>query len=77
MAELDNKYEDNLTGKWYVDKECIDCDLCNELAPTNFKSAETDDHSIVFKQPDNEEEEEQCNEALEACPVEAIGSDGK
>ena len=77
MAELDNKYEDNIAGKWYVDKECIDCDLCNELAPNNFKSSDADDHSIVFKQPGNEEEEEQCNEALEACPVEAIGCDGE
>jgi ferredoxin len=75
MAEASNKYEDNLAGKWYVDKECIDCDLCNELAPVNFKSAESDDHSIVFKQPEGDEENEQCVEAQEACPVEAIGND--
>ena len=32
-------------------------------------------YSFVIKQPTNEEEEEQCREALEECPVEAIGDD--
>jgi ferredoxin len=30
----------------------------------------------VFKQPENEAEENLCKEAMEGCPVEAIGSDG-
>jgi ferredoxin len=30
----------------------------------------------VTKQPTNEEELAQCTEALEGCPVEAIGNDG-
>ncbi|WP_418390147.1 ferredoxin, partial [Akkermansia sp.] len=31
----------------------------------------------VKKQPDNETELEACVEALEGCPVEAIGDDGE
>ncbi|MGE4159510.1 MAG: ferredoxin [Planctomycetota bacterium] len=76
MANKTQRYDDNTQGKWYVDKECIDCDLCNELAPKNFSTAKTDDHSIVFKQPETDEEKAQCQEALEGCPVEAIGNDG-
>ncbi len=33
-------------------------------------------YSFVYKQPETEEERELCDEALTACPVEAIGSDG-
>jgi ferredoxin len=29
----------------------------------------------VYKQPESPEELELCNEALEGCPVEAIGDD--
>jgi ferredoxin len=77
MADKSSKYEDNVPGKYYVDKECIDCDLCNELAPNNFGTAEADDHSCVTKQPETPEEEEQCIEAMEGCPVDCIGDDGE
>jgi len=30
----------------------------------------------VSKQPENDEELQQCQEAKEGCPVEAIGDDG-
>ena len=33
MAELENKYEDNVMGRYFVDEECIDCDLCRQEAP--------------------------------------------
>jgi len=35
-----------------------------------------DIHSFVYKQPESPEEEALCKEAMEGCPVEAIGSDG-
>jgi len=76
MADVTDKYEDNVTGKFYCDYQCIDCDLCREMAPDNFKRNEDGGYSYVYKQPDNEEEEEQCKEALTSCPVEAIGDDG-
>ena len=33
-------------------------------------------YSYVYKQPETEEDIELCNEALNECPVEAIGNDG-
>ncbi len=75
MAEKENKYDDNVEGKYYVDEECIDCNLCRETAPSNFTNHD-DGYSYVKKQPENEEEETQCSEALQECPVEAIGDDG-
>ena len=76
MADADNKYEDNATGKFYVDEECIDCDLCRETAPNNFTRNDDGGYSFVTKQPESDEEEELCREAMEGCPVEAIGTDG-
>ena len=76
MAEIENKYEDNKPGKFFVDDQCIDCDLCRETAPNNFTRQDEGGYSFVFKQPENEEEESQCKEAMEGCPVEAIGDFG-
>jgi len=76
MADPNDKWKDNAVGKWYVDKQCILCSLCSELAPNNFKEAEAGDHDFVYKQPEGEEEEKGCQEAMEQCPVEAIGNDG-
>jgi ferredoxin len=76
MGEVDQRYEDNVSGKWYVDKKCILCSVCSEAAPKNFKESAEGDHDVVFKQPENTEEETQCVEAMAACPVEAIGNDG-
>tara|TARA_R100001015_G_C4467683_1_gene52424 strand:+ start:297 stop:527 length:231 start_codon:yes stop_codon:yes gene_type:complete len=76
MANIEDKYPDNVTGKYYVDEECIDCDLCRQTAPDNFERNEDKGYSYVYKQPVNADEEELCIEALEGCPVEAIGDDG-
>jgi ferredoxin len=76
MGDKDQRYEDNVKGRWYVDKKCILCSVCSEAAPKNFKEASSSDHDIVFKQPESTTEEAQCEEAMAACPVEAIGNDG-
>lgn len=77
MADKENKYDENVEGKYYVDHECIACDACVLAAPDNFGMDEDDGHAFVIKQPASEGEEEQCQEAMESCPVEAIGSDGE
>lgn len=77
MADAENRYSQNVTGRFYVDDQCIDCDLCRETAPANFKRDEDGGHSFVFKQPESPEEEALCKEAMEGCPVEAIGDDGE
>jgi ferredoxin len=76
MADVANKYAENVEGKFYVDDQCIDCDLCRETAPANFKRNDDGGHSFVYKQPESPEEEALCKEAMEGCPVEAIGNDG-
>jgi ferredoxin len=76
MAELKNRYEDNVKGRYFVDEQCIDCDLCREEAPANFKRNEAEGYSYVYKQPENELEEKECNDAMDGCPVEAIGDCG-
>jgi len=76
MADREDKNTENAPGKFYVDSQCIDCDLCRETAPNNFNRAEDQGYSYVYKQPANDEETAQCLEAMEGCPVEAIGDDG-
>lgn len=76
MADVANKYSDNVEGKFFVDDQCIDCDLCRETAPANFKRNDDGGHSYVYKQPETPEEEALCQEAMDGCPVEAIGNDG-
>lgn len=77
MADKDNKFDENVKGKFYVDRECIACDACIMSAPDNFGMDEDDGHAFVIKQPTTDEEIEQCEEAMEGCPVEAIGDDGE
>jgi ferredoxin len=76
MADRDQKWEDNVQGQFYVDKECILCSLCTDIAPDNFKESLDGDHDYVYKKPGNEIERKQCMYALEQCPVDAIGHDG-
>ena len=76
MADPLDKVPGQAEGRYYVDSQCIDCDLCRETAPANFKRNDDGGHSFVYKQPESPEEEALCKEAMEGCPVEAIGSDG-
>ena len=76
MADKEEKWAENVEGKFYVDEQCIDCDLCRETAPGNFTREEDGGYSYVYKQPENDDELELCIEAMEGCPVEAIGNDG-
>ncbi len=77
MADPKQKVGQNVPGKWFVDVECIDCDLCRTTAPENFRANEDDGYSYVYRQPVSAEEEELCRQAMEECPVEAIGDDGE
>lgn len=56
-----------------MDSDCISCGLCSELAPAFFRRDDDIDYNIVFQQPVNAEGIQLCQEALEKCPVEAIG----
>ena len=77
MASKDDKIEDNVPGKFYVDTQCIDCDLCRQTAPNNFARNDDKGYAYVSKQPESAEEEAQCQEGMDNCPVQAIGNDGE
>ena len=76
MADPRDKLRENVAGRYYVDSQCIDCDVCRVTAPANFQREEEKGYSYVFQQPSSPEQEAQCQEAMDSCPVEAIGADG-
>jgi ferredoxin len=76
MADVSRKVDENVSGRFYVDRTCIDCDLCRETAPGNFVRNDAEGYSYVVRQPADAAEEAACLAALEECPVEAIGLDG-
>lgn len=77
MADKNAKYPEQAAGKYYVDDTCIVCGACEAAAPDNFKLSDDGSHDIVFKQPVSDDEEQACKEAMEGCPVGAIGDDGE
>ena len=58
MAELEDRYKDNVAGKYFVDEQCIDCDLCRETGSDQLQAQRRQKgYSYVYKQPETEEEE--------------------
>jgi len=76
VADPRDKVPENVSGPFYVDHQCIDCDVCRVTAPENFQRHAEKPYSYVFSQPATPEQRAQCEEAMDSCPVEAIGSDG-
>lgn len=76
MADRNAKQEENVKGKYYVDHNCIASKFCVGAAPDHFQMSDGGDHAFVHRQPGAEEEEERCREALQGCPVDAVGDDG-
>ncbi|NYT19771.1 MAG: ferredoxin [Methanosarcinales archaeon] len=76
MADKENKVIENVPGPFYVDEGCIGCRLCTNDAPENFKMNDDGSTAFVFKQPENDSEIKDCDNAIDSCPVEAIGNDG-
>jgi len=76
VADPNEKVAENAPGIYYVDEQCIDCDVCRDTAPDNFTRSDDNGYSFVYKQPETDEERELSEEALTSCPVEAIGNDG-
>jgi len=74
MANPKIKVKENISGKFFVDTTCINCDACRRFAPSNF--SDQGDYSYVSKQPTNEQEVLEAKQALLACPVACIGIEG-
>ena len=66
-------YDDNTDGNYFVHDACIACDTCTQIAPEHFKLTADYDHAVVTKQPCSKVQIDICNEAIDACPVAAIG----
>ena len=76
MATLTDRVPQNITGKYYVDSSCIDCDQCRAIAPDFF--GRTDDGmSFLKKQPVSAEEVALVEESLTSCATSSIGNDGE
>jgi len=73
MANRHKRLDSNVTGNFYVDSTCINCDTCRQLAPTSFE--EVGDFSAVTQQPTDEGHVRQAYQALLACPVGSIGTE--
>ena len=76
MADKNSKYPENVEGPYYVDEQCIACGICPDEAPGNFTMNDDESYAYVFEQPEDEEQEQASQEALNSCPVAAIGDDG-
>jgi len=70
------KAAENVPGKYFVSTRCIGCTICPEIAPSNFASNLEEGYEYVCKQPADAAEEQLCREAMEICPVGAIGDNG-
>lgn len=76
MADKENKNPPNVSGNFYVDDSCIDCDLCRDNATQFFTRDNEVGMSYVYRQPVDENEVEQAEEAMNGCPTNSIGNDG-
>ena len=72
MANIDRRLPENVSGDFFVDSSCIDCDTCRQIAPATFR-----DHggqSSVHRQPVTEQETRLALMALISCPTASIGT---
>jgi ferredoxin len=73
MAEGSTRVPENAEGPYFVDSSCIDCDTCRCIAPEHFRRCDEMGYSYVYRQPGDADEVERAEEALDCCPVGAIG----
>lgn len=71
MANLKKRVSENVSGDFFVDSTCIDCDACRQIAPDVFGQAART--SFVKSQPTSSGERRQALRALLACPTGSIG----
>jgi len=72
MALPELRLSENVVGDYFVDSTCIDCDLCRQIAPETF--SDIGDQSVVYHQPENDQQELQALKALVTCPTASIGT---
>ena len=75
MALETHRRLENVSGDFFVDDSCIDCDLCRQIAPGSFKRS--GNQSAVYQQPATQEEHFSALKALITCPTSSIGDVAK
>ena len=76
MASLAERLPINVSGRYYVDASCIDCDQCRSVSAELFGRDEDNGTSFVRRQPVNPDEVAQMNEIIAGCATNSIGDDG-
>ncbi|MFD7449600.1 ferredoxin [Kitasatospora sp. NPDC059827] len=61
-----------LDGRFTIDETCIDCRLCQDLAPENFEGDLDNDVHYVSKQPETDRELDCVLDAVDSCPTDSI-----
>src|SRR5437868_14217345 len=77
MARAADRLPDNADGDFYVDRSCIDCDLCRQLAPASFVRSTRHAQSFVAHQPVDDATRHRALIALVTCPTSSIGTTRK
>jgi glyoxylase-like metal-dependent hydrolase (beta-lactamase superfamily II)/ferredoxin len=72
MASVELRTPGNVSGDFFVDSTCIDCDACRQIAPATY--CDEGDRSIVYRQPESADERQLALMALVACPTASIGT---
>jgi len=72
MADRRRSVAENVSGDFFVDETCIDCDTCRQLAPEVF--ADAGQYSFVHTQPQTPDATRSASRALLACPTGSIGT---
>ena len=76
MACLTDRLPQNVSGPFYVDASCIDCDQCRAVAPQFFARNEDTGFSYVQCQPETPDEVAEVERIMVDCSVASIGNDG-
>src|SRR5689334_5906427 len=77
MARASDRIAENVDGDFFVDRSCIDCDLCRQLAPRVFARTDRQAQSYVARQPVDDAEQHRALVALVTCPTSSIGTQRK
>jgi len=71
MANVELADPANAPGDFFVDRNCISCPTCRQIAPITFGDGPR--QPVVVRQPQSEQEDFQALIALVSCPAGSIG----
>ncbi len=72
MANLNLRRAENVSGDFYIDTTCIDCDTCRWMSAEVFTREAG--MSAVYHQPTDEKQRLSALQALLSCPTASIGT---